>query len=1258
MKTPTQVSTHWIQPVAFAALIALAVPATRLTAEPAEVLFEDRFEGGIPGWTAVQPAGGAWLEGPMLWVYDKVSDSFGEQSNIYTGASVAGSATRFAVMLIHDTTAPATFSYTARLTAGDDDGFGLIWGYESESTFYRIAFSRQGDRLVGWPALGVTVDRMDNNVPTDIVGPDSSFINTVGRPFDVSIGVTNSLLTVVITDDPLGTIGGPFVYNLATGVALPTAVAGRVGMFSWGMSGLNPRAFQVQNPTLNGTDLSAAAASQVLSNWSFVVPPRQDGLNTFNSGGTVPNWGQALGVNGDRKVMIQNSDSFNSTDNNATGNTNFIAASAVAGDPDWTNYVVSARFISADNDGFGLLLRYQNETNFYRMAFRNQNAQTGIRRGLTVQKNVDQVFDQVYSNGVAGFIPPVNVPFEVHAAIQGSTLQIIAINNPDGDPVGTGTLGGTATPTATSTGPIDLDASTIAVGSLDSGKIGIISWAQYGDNNLPNNTAPDDGTAVDWVKVREVNGVGLLVNSPYGSPTPPNGLNDLPANQSVTASVEGAVSTGPGVRQIAIGWSGVGSVPAGGEGNEVTFQLNTLSLITWNWQLQYELNVSATAGGSVNATAGPWINANESVTVNAVNNPGYVFVGWSGDSISASASLTFPMTRPITLTANFAVDSDNDGLPDEWEYRYFGAGNLSEDADGNPDMDDADNITEFRRGSNPAYAEGLVLNDGLLSKWINEADDRALPGWFVVTNFGSGFRGLWENSNQNRNANSPGPNDGEFISATSYATNASFQGPYLVVRSNAWNPDWAGTFSLSADYSVGDNDALSLYFRYLNKSNWYRVTVCGETTSNPLRPLEFITLQKRTNGWFSAIAPTSESGLFFVDPLDITGYKRFRVTVNGDNDTFEVRVIGWNVELSTPDWDPSSEVILTFTDGDLPSGRIGIGPWGMGALTAGTWNSTTNNPNAPGVQMNPVGQGLYMDNIILQVSGTNAFVEDWETAAIHTELPAGWENPYAAEPVGGLFGDWNVSGHGTIASFTRAFGTAQSGTPQSPKADGEGPMLLAPALTNLNYVLELGIHPLDDGGMGFVYDYADTDNFARVLFNSQVPLAGQMAQGLNVSRKSSGVWTTIAAGDNAFIYTPGRRFATRFANNNGTYTLSAWNLDAPETVYRWQWTDQPVANNRVGVAIWDMPDAHYDYFRVLDLPELAPVVPFEIANISIVGGNVVLDVTKPDGANYHVLRATSVTGPYTTNAANQSASQYSEPVSAGNTYYYRLQLLP
>ncbi len=1239
--------------LAFALLLSLLlVPRSPALGSPATVLFEDDFNSGIPGWFAVHPLGGVYVEDQMIWEYDAASKSFSEQSNVYTDGS-AYSSSRIAVMLINETVAPAAFSYTARLTAGDDDGFGLIFGYQNETTFYRVQFARQNDanRNAHWPFTGWNLDRMSDGQITDLGGASTIATNAsyvpyavmAGVPFDVTITVADNKLTLTVVDDPAG---AATLYSLVTDKELPSSAAGQVGMFSWGMSGGNPRAFRVQNPVLAPTPLTGDPASQVLSNWSFLVTPRSDGSTAINSGGPDPIWAQGYDVGGNRGTMIENSDSYNSGDNNANGTTNFIAHSAVAGDVNWSNYVYTVRFIANDDDGFGMLLRYQDEMNFYRIAFRAQSSASGPKRGISIQKNVNLNFDQVFYNNAFSdpannYIPPwgTRTPIDVHAAIQNDRLQLIVVNDPD-----------SLNAQSFFFGPFDITGE-----KVDKGKIGIFSWAMYGAN------APiDSGTEVDFVKVRQVEGEGLFVSSLYGTPDPAVGLNDFPSGTVITGKVAGAVTTAPGVRQVSVGWAGVGSVPATGTSNEVSFTLNGISSITWKWQTQYLLTVNATAGGTAVATLGPWINPGSNVTATATANSGYVFTGWSGDNLSSLQELAFDMVRPITLTANFAADSDNDKLPDDWETQYWG--DLAQTSTDDPDHDGKDNLLEYQLGTNPKSLEELVFSDDLTSRWINESRDRALPGWFVVTNFGSGFRGLWESSNQNRAANSAGPHDAPFITTTNYGTNASFQGPLLLVRTNVWDPAWANTFSLSADYSLGDDDGACLYFRYLNESNWFRVTLCAQAnTTDPTRPLDGVTIQKRTNGWFSAVALTGDSGSVALDPLDgagpVPGFKRVRVTVNGANDTFEVRVIGWDViGLNPPDWNPSFERVLTFTDDSLPTGRIGVGDWGMDGF--GAWNSTTNNPSQPDVQMNPVGAGAYVDNIILRVDGTNAFVEDWETATLHTDFPAGWENPYAGGPSGGLVGDWHVSAHGTIADFTAAYGTLQTGTTEFPKGDVEGPILLAPALTNRNYVLELGIQPMDDGGMGFVYDFQDTDNFARVLFNAQSPAPGGLAQGLSVSRKSNGAWTDLVVGDRAFVYTPGRRFDVHFANNNGACSLSAWNTDDPAAVSQWHWTEPPAtAANRVGLAIWDMPDAHFTYLRAYDLPVQVPSVPFKITSVALSGGSVILDVTKPGGAMYHVLRAATVDGLYSTVAVNQASAQYTETAPAG-TAFYRLQLVP
>jgi hypothetical protein len=56
------------------------------------------------------------------------------------------------------------------------------------------------------------------------------------------------------------------------------------------------------------------------------------------------------------------------------------------------------------------------------------------------------------------------------------------------------------------------------------------------------------------------------------------------------------------------------------------------------------------------------------------------------------------------------VDTDGDGLPDEWEKFYFG--NLSQTANGDPDGDGLTNLVEYHLGSDPGLAEPNRDSDG------------------------------------------------------------------------------------------------------------------------------------------------------------------------------------------------------------------------------------------------------------------------------------------------------------------------------------------------------------------------------------------------------------------------------------------------------------------------------------------------------------------------------------------------------------------
>ncbi len=82
---------------------------------------------------------------------------------------------------------------------------------------------------------------------------------------------------------------------------------------------------------------------------------------------------------------------------------------------------------------------------------------------------------------------------------------------------------------------------------------------------------------------------------------------------------------------------------------------------------------------------------------------------WTDKSIMSSVPL-FATTGPVVITVSgissngvvFAVgevDSDGDGLPDNWEIQYFG--NLSQTATGDPDGDGINNLQELQQGRNP-----------------------------------------------------------------------------------------------------------------------------------------------------------------------------------------------------------------------------------------------------------------------------------------------------------------------------------------------------------------------------------------------------------------------------------------------------------------------------------------------------------------------------------------------------------------------------
>ena len=151
-----------------------------------------------------------------------------------------------------------------------------------------------------------------------------------------------------------------------------------------------------------------------------------------------------------------------------------------------------------------------------------------------------------------------------------------------------------------------------------------------------------------------VEGRSLRVESAVGATVPAAGVHARAVGASVTASADPWVTDGH-TQYVCSGWSGEGSVPAAGTSNTVAFALLADSVIAWQWQTNYWLDIRAIGGGDVSATSAWWL-AGSPVSVTATQVSQFVFVRWSGDTngcASAGDQITIPMDRARRIWAEF-----------------------------------------------------------------------------------------------------------------------------------------------------------------------------------------------------------------------------------------------------------------------------------------------------------------------------------------------------------------------------------------------------------------------------------------------------------------------------------------------------------------------------------------------------------------------------------------------------------------------------
>jgi alpha-glucosidase len=177
--------------------------------------------------------------------------------------------------------------------------------------------------------------------------------------------------------------------------------------------------------------------------------------------------------------------------------------------------------------------------------------------------------------------------------------------------------------------------------------------------------------------------------------------------------------------------------------------------------------------------------------------------GWAYDSAARTLTVKMPETgaaRQIVAYFAWPADSDGDGMPDGWEAAH-GLNPLVNDASGNPDGDNRDNLAEYHAVSDPQVADtffsyySTMSIPGTFNLWDPAARQMKLVGhqvWAAVLSFtnlsgaqfkfaaNDGWPVNWGDNNQS-DFDPPAEGGADFGSGSNIGLGGTLTGAYTFV---------------------------------------------------------------------------------------------------------------------------------------------------------------------------------------------------------------------------------------------------------------------------------------------------------------------------------------------------------------------------------------------------------------------------------------------------------------------------------------------
>jgi hypothetical protein len=232
--------------------------------------------------------------------------------------------------------------------------------------------------------------------------------------------------------------------------------------------------------------------------------------------------------------------------------------------------------------------------------------------------------------------------------------------------------------------------------------------------------------------------------APYGVVTPAYGTSLIASGTVISAAAPVRLETAPGVSQAQAGWTGSGCVPATGTSNQVSFALTVPSTLNWQWTTEFALQQRSSLAGLIasNSWHRPGTIADSMIAPATISQSGktYAFCGWYLDGLRQPTAPS-PVINPVAgvvlstnrlLSALYVTtiqDLDGNGIPDWWEYSFFGTNGVPPATDIDGDGFGAGD--EYRDRTNPTDPSSRPAPPAILLSPL--ASPQAMPPPYAVS---------------------------------------------------------------------------------------------------------------------------------------------------------------------------------------------------------------------------------------------------------------------------------------------------------------------------------------------------------------------------------------------------------------------------------------------------------------------------------------------------------------------------------------------